>query len=79
MNFLFLVAGLTLLVVGGEALVRGAIGISRAARLSPLLIGVVIAGFGASMPEMVVSLAAILDERPAIAAGNVIGSNIANI
>lgn len=76
---LLLIGGLVLLLVGGEALVRGAVGAAGRMRLSPLLVGTVIAGFGTSTPEMVVSVDATLVGTPAIAAGNVIGSNIANI
>lgn len=79
MSLVLLLGGLALLLVGGEALVRGTVGLGRAARLSPLFVGMVIAGFGTSMPEMVVSVTATLDGRAGIAVGNVVGSNIANI
>ena len=78
-NFLFLVIGVALLTAGGEALIRGALGIAERLRVSPLLSGLVIVGFGTSMPEMVVSIDAVLSGTPNIAIGNVIGSNIANI
>ncbi|HUT50826.1 MAG TPA: calcium/sodium antiporter [Alphaproteobacteria bacterium] len=71
--------GLALLLIGGEALVRGAVAIGERYKLSPLLVGMVIAGFGTSMPELVVSVRATVGGSPAIAAGNVIGSNISNI
>jgi cation:H+ antiporter len=76
---LLLVGGLALLLIGGEALVRGAIAIAERFKLSSLLVGMVIAGFGTSMPELVVSVRATFGGNPAIAAGNVIGSNISNI
>lgn len=76
---LSLVAGLVFLCLGGEALVRGAVGAARALSVSPLLIGLTIVAMATSAPELVVSLEAVLGDRPAIAIGNVIGSNIANI
>jgi cation:H+ antiporter len=79
MTVLLLVGGLALLLIGGEALVRGGVAIAKRLKLSPLLVGMVIAGFGTSMPELVVSVRATLGGNPAIAAGNVIGSNISNI
>lgn len=74
-----LVAGLVLLFFGGEALVRGAVGTARSFSVSPLLIGLSVVAMATSSPELVVSLEAALADRPAIAIGNVMGSNIANI
>lgn len=79
MVYLQIFSGLALLLIGGEALVRGATGISQRLGLSALFIGMIVAGFGTSMPEMVVSVYATVEDQPAIAVGNVIGSNIANI
>lgn len=79
MTVVLLIGGLALLLVGGEALVRGAVALGLRFRLSPLLVGMVIAGFGTSMPELVVSVRATLEGAPGIAVGNVIGSNISNI
>ncbi|NVD43514.1 calcium/sodium antiporter [Qipengyuania atrilutea] len=73
-----LLAGLVLLVVGGELLVRGAVGLAEKAGVSALVIGLVIVGFGTSMPELVTSVEAALAGSPAIAWGNIVGSNIAN-
>jgi cation:H+ antiporter len=76
----FLVAiGLALLFAGGEALVRGSVGLSRLLGFSPLLIGLVVMSASTSAPELFVSLRAVLADHPDIAAGNIIGSNIANI
>lgn len=72
-------AGLVLLVIGGEALVRGATGLAKALGVSPLLIGLVVVGFGTSTPELTTSVTAALAGSPDVAVGNVIGSNIANI
>jgi len=79
MNFLFLVLGVGMLAVGGEALIRGALSAARRLGVSPLLSGLVIVGFGTSAPELVVSVDAALNQRPDIAVGNVVGSNIGNI
>ncbi|NHB77330.1 calcium/sodium antiporter [Rhodobacter calidifons] len=79
MTYLLFVVGLVILVAGGEFLVRGASAIARAFHLSPLLIGLTIVGFGTSAPELIVSVQAALSNRPGIAIGNVIGSNIANV
>ena len=79
MMYLYIVAGLVLLFFGGEALVRGAVSIARSLRVSELIIGAVLVGFGTSMPEMVTSLEAIQMDAVGIAVGNVVGSNIANI
>lgn len=79
MTIIFILAGLVLLTVGGELLVRGAVGAARALGVSPLLVGLTIVGFGTSTPELVTSLFAALEEAPGIAVGNVVGSNIANI
>ncbi len=79
MNSIYLLLGVGLLTFGGDTLIRGALGISNRLGVSPLLSGLVIVGFGTSMPEMVVSIDAVLSGKPDIAIGNVIGSNIANI
>jgi len=79
LNLLWLLLGLVLLIIGGEAVVRGALAVARRLGTSPLLAGLVIVGFGTSAPELVVSLKAALSGEPEIAVGNVIGSNIANI
>jgi cation:H+ antiporter len=79
LNLTLLIAGIALLSLGGEALVRGALAAARRLGVSPLLAGLVIVGFGTSAPELVVSVDAALNQQPDIAIGNVVGSNIANI
>ena len=79
MTYLLFVVGLLGLFFGGEYLVRGASSIARRFGISPLVIGLTIVGFGTSAPEMLVSVNAALAGQPAIAIGNVLGSNIANI
>lgn len=79
MEFIYILAGLIGLFFGGEALVRGSVGLAVRLAISPLLIGLTVVGFGTSTPELLVSLKAALSGAPDIALGNVIGSNIANI
>ncbi len=73
------VAGLALLYLGGEALVRGAAALALRLGISPLAVGLTVVAFGTSVPELVVSLDAALAGADDIAVGNVVGSNIANI
>lgn len=71
-------AGLVGLGIGGELLVRGAVGIAQKLGVSTLFTGLVIVGFATSMPEMVASVQASLAGSPEIAWGNIVGSNLAN-
>ncbi len=79
MTIVYLIAGLGLLTLGGEWLVRGSSRLAAALGISPLAIGLTIVAFGTSSPELVVSVQAALHGQPDIALGNVIGSNIFNI
>jgi cation:H+ antiporter len=72
-------AGLSLLLGAGALLVHAASRLALLLGLSPLLIGATVVAFGTSMPELFVSVAGALRGLPGIAAGNVIGSNIANV
>ncbi|MEZ5961054.1 MAG: calcium/sodium antiporter [Hyphomonadaceae bacterium] len=74
-----LAGGLALLALGGELVVRGAVGVARKFGLSELLIGLTLVGFGTSAPELAASIQAALSGSPAIAVGNVVGSNISNV
>jgi cation:H+ antiporter len=78
-NLILTGLGLTLLLVGGEGVVRGAVAAAQRLGISPLVIGLTVIGFGTSAPELVVSVEAALSGAPALAVGNVLGSNIANI
>lgn len=71
--------GLVLLALGGEGVIRGAVGIARRLGLSELLIGLTLVGFGTSAPELLTSVNAALSGSPGIALGNVVGSNVGNI
>ena len=79
MSIVFILAGLTLLVIGGEFLVRASVGLSFKLNLSKMVIGLTVVSFATSAPELLVSLQAALNGFSDIALGNVIGSNIANI
>lgn len=78
-TWLPLLAGLALLIVGGDVLVRGAVQAAQRIGISPLVIGLTLVGFGTSTPELVTSVQAGLTGSPGIAFGNIVGSNIANI
>ena len=79
MNYILLLLGIILLTSGGEILIRGALAFARRLAMSPLLIGLLVVGFGTSAPELVVSVDAAINKQPDIALGNVIGSNISNV
>ena len=76
--FLF-VTGLIFLILGAEALVRGASRIAAAFGISPLVIGLTVVAFGTSSPELAVSIKSSLAGQADIALGNVVGSNIFNV
>ena len=76
---LAIIIGLSLLVWSADRFVDGAAVLAKHFKLPPLLIGIVILGFGTSAPEMVVSAMAAIDGIPGLALGNAIGSNITNI
>jgi len=76
---LAVLGGLSLLVLGGELLVSGAVRLADRMGMNPLLIGLTVVAFGTSMPEFFVSITASRQGLPEIMLGNVVGSNIANI
>src|SRR5690554_6072978 len=77
--FTAVVFGLLFLVWSADRFIEGAAATARHFGMPPLLIGMIIIGFGTSAPEMVVSTFAALQGNPGIALGNAYGSNIANI
>ncbi len=79
LSLIFISAGLALLAVGGDVLVRGSVRVASALGVSKLLAGLVVVGFGTSTPELATSLIAAFRESPGLVLGNVIGSNVANI
>ena len=79
MDLFFTLLGLILLILGGECLLKSAIGISNKMKLPKIVIGMTVVSFATSAPELIVSINAVLLSYPDIALGNVIGSNIANL
>ena len=82
LSIVLLVGGVISLVLGAEALIRGATRIAARTGLSSVVIGLTIVAFGTSAPELAVSVGDVIrggDEAGGIALGNVVGSNIANI
>ena len=79
MTALYLIGGFLLLLLGGEFLVRGSVGVALKLRVSKVVIGLTLVAFATSAPELLVSVVAALKGKSDIALGNVIGSNIANI
>lgn len=78
-DIFYILLGFLLLVKGGDYLVEGAVAIAQRAKLSKMVIGMTVVGFGTSMPELLVSAQSALVGNSGIAIGNVVGSNIANI
>lgn len=73
-----ILAGIIILLFGGDLLVRGGAALARQWRLPPLLVGLTIIAFGTSAPELVVSIQSTLSGAPGLALGNIVGSNTAN-
>ena len=79
MNLIFIFFGFLLLVIGGEFIVRSSVALSLKFNISKFVIGMTVVSFATSLPELIVSVNAALNNSPSIAINNVIGSNIANI
>ncbi len=79
MAILKIVAGLAVLVGGGEVLLRGATRLATMLRISPLVIGLTVVAFGTSAPELAVSVQAAWNGQADLSVGNVVGSNLFNI
>ena len=79
MNLFLLIAGLALLILGAELIIRGSVSFGRKLKVSLFAIGVVIVAGGTSLPELASSINAVLTNHPDLAVGAVIGSNIANL
>jgi len=79
MEFLLIIAGLVLLVFGGDYLVKGASGIALKFNMPSMLVGMTVVALGTSSPELMVSVRAALAGKPDISTGNVVGSNVANV
>ena len=79
MNFLLIVGGLILLILGGNWLLKSAVALSLKLKISKVVIGMTVVSFATSAPELIVSINAALNGSSDLALGNVIGSNIANL
>ncbi len=71
--------GLLILLLAGDALVRGAVNLSLRLGVPALIVSLTIVAFGTSAPELLIAISAIKENAPGIALGNVVGSNTANI
>lgn len=78
-KYLLLVVGLIVLIKSADWLVRGAVTVARAFRVSEFVIGITVVSFGTSLPELIIALFAAFEDSPDLIIGNVVGSNIANI
>ena len=79
LDILFIILGLTFLVLGGSWLLKSAVALSLRLNIPKIVIGMTVVSFATSAPELIVSINAALDGFPDLALGNVVGSNIANI
>ncbi len=77
--YILFILGFVLLIKGADLLVDGSVSVAKRARISSIVIGLTIVAFGTSMPELVVNLFASVSGNTAIAIGNILWSNIANI
>lgn len=78
-HYTVLILGLVCAAIGGELFVRGTVGLAHWARISPGIIGVTVAAFATSSPELSVSINAALAGTPQIALGDALGSNVVNV
>ena len=79
MVFIYLIAGLVLLLVGANYLVEGSVSLARRAGISSFVIGVTVVGFGTSAPELLVSVSSAIQGHGDLSVGNIIGSGICNV
>ncbi|MBF51396.1 MAG: sodium:proton exchanger [Confluentimicrobium sp.] len=79
LDLLLAALGLVILLLAGDALVRGAVNMSLRIGIPAMIVSLTIVAFGTSAPELLISVSAILDGAPGLALGNVVGSNIANV
>ncbi|NLH16280.1 MAG: calcium/sodium antiporter [Phycisphaerae bacterium] len=78
-DYVLLILGVICAGIGGEIFIRGTVGIAQWARVSPAIIGVTVAAFATSSPELAVSFRSSLAGTPEISLGDVLGSNVENI
>ena len=78
-DIFFLLIGTTMLYFGADWIVRSSVSIAKKSNIAPIIIGLTIVAFGTSLPELIVSITAALNDSSSLSVGNAIGSNIANI
>jgi cation:H+ antiporter len=78
-DYAFLALGVVCAAAGGELFVRGAVGLASAARVSGAIIGATVAAFATSSPELSVAITSAIEQRPQIALGDALGSNVVNV
>jgi len=79
LDFVYAALGLAILLLAGDALVRGSVNLATKLRIPAVVVSLTIVSFGTSAPELFISASAVLDGAPGIALGNVVGSNISNV
>ncbi len=79
MFWLLAALGLVILLLAGDALVKGAVNLSLRLGVPAMIVSLTIVAFGTSAPELLIAISAVLEDAPGIAIGNVVGSNTANI
>ncbi|WP_375260402.1 calcium/sodium antiporter [Palleronia sp.] len=79
MSFVLAILGLVILLIAGNALVKGAVNLSLRIGIPAFVVSLTVVAFGTSAPELLISIDAILSDAPGIALGNVVGSNTANV
>ncbi|QLE00402.1 calcium/sodium antiporter [Galbibacter sp. BG1] len=79
MNLIFIICGLALLILGGNWLLKAAVGLSLKLNIPKIVIGMTVVSLATSAPELIVSVKSALNGFPDLAMGNVIGSNVANL
>lgn len=79
MVFVYAALGLVILLLAGDALVKGAVNLSLRVGIPALIVSLTVVAFGTSAPELLISVQAAMNGVPGIAMGNVVGSNTANV
>ena len=79
MNLIFLLVGLSILILGAEIIIRGSVSFGKRLNVSLFAIGIVIVAGGTSLPELASSIKAVASNHSDLAVGAVVGSNIANV
>lgn len=79
MDIVFAATGLIVLLLAGDALVRGAVNLGLRLGIPVLIVSLTVVAFGTSAPELLIAVQAVIKGLPGIAVGNVVGSNTANI